>query len=569
MRKLLFGLVVVGAAQPRTRSSDALNDEVFKEKKQQKKVLFGTENGYDTGGTEALCWMSSFSTENRVFNETNHIEKLNNQLFSLANEAKLQPTCYKGTEFSVTPLDLLEDSVMYLDNAYTFELQLTMDISQISSEIDDQALDGVTRMYFRLHVCDAVKLGFCNPIRDTRQIDRTLTREESDLDDGRGLVPFPDDDLKWKYEEGTTLIGIQEKEGDRSKFFGRWCQWKFKEQPDGRFRGAANITLQVPYTDGTALGRHPYLVLGQSVVDFRVGERVLRVDISQAIPEKVVYMIPEPDIAIISTNAKIGVSISIWFLGTFVLGCLIATIRHRSHAIMTTSQGGFLIAMTLSCFVQVVLSFTYLPSRDLFCKIQGPAIMIPLTLIGAILVGRVWRIYCTLAVVNAMGQGKTKKPWVETMFVKMLDVMAALPVCFGACTKQPVSRKSIRRVVTAAETVALICVLTLPQVALQAAGSVLLDNRVETQLTDLENLGREVCVSDNKWFEMTGMGYASLVFLLAVIMAWFSKDLPSAFNEKDQIFNAACVSTVITAMSLGLKEAIDQPTTNPDAVVRC
>jgi hypothetical protein len=91
---------------------------------------------------------------------------------------------------------------------------------------------------------------------------------------------------------------------------------------------------------------------------------------------------------------------------------------------------------------------------------------------------------------------------------------------------------------------------------------------LEIQLSTLGNVGRVVCSDVDKWVFVTGTGYASFVFLLAVLMAWFSRDLPSAFNEKDQIFNAATIACIVTAMSLGLGEVIDEPTTAPDAMVR-
>jgi arginine exporter protein ArgO len=174
-----------------------------------------------------------------------------------------------------------------------------------------------------------------------------------------------------------------------------------------------------------------------------------------------------------------------------------------------------------------------------------------------------------LASVSSLGRNlSADKLRLQTAFVMCLDFMAGLPLCFGKFSKNKHQKNSFRRVVTAAETASLISILTLPQVVLQVVGSVVVAGGLETQLSALGNVGRVVCSDADKWVFMTGTGYASFVFLLAVLMAWFSRDLPSAFNEKDQIFNAATIACIVTCMSLGLAEVIDEPTTAPDAMVR-
>ena len=59
----------------------------------------------------------------------------------------------------------------------------------------------------------------------------------------------------------------------------------------------------------------------------------------------------------------------------------------------------------------------------------------------------------------------------------------------------------------------------------------------------------------------------ALVYFLAVLMAFIARDLPSAFNEKDQILNASVVSSIVAVMSIFLGRVADAPTTSPDVVV--
>jgi hypothetical protein len=176
-------------------------------------------------------------------------------------------------------------------------------------------------------------------------------------------------------------------------------------------------------------------------------------------------------------------------------------------------------------------------------------------------VGRIWRVYSTLSNVNSMGRmGRSAtKSRLEIYFVKVLNFMA------GSWSSK---NTSFRKVVTVKQTCTLIFMLIFPQVVLQVVASVVIAGDVVTEYSTSGDVGREVCDSKDEWVMMTGTIYITFLSLLAVLMAWFSRDLPSAFNEKDQIFNVATISAIITGIALGLGEVIDEPTTTPDAEVR-
>jgi hypothetical protein len=154
-----------------------------------------------------------------------------------------------------------------------------------------------------------------------------------------------------------------------------------------------------------------------------------------------------------------------------------------------------------------------------------------------------------------MGRSATKSRL--EIYFKVFDCMA------GSMSSQ----NKFRKVVTVKQTCTLIFVLIFPQVVLQVAASVVVAGDVVIEYSTLGNVGREVCDSKYEWVLMAGTIYITFLSLLAVMMAWFSRDLPSAFNEKDQIFNVATISAIMTGTALGLGEVIDEPTTTPDAEV--
>jgi hypothetical protein len=52
-----------------------------------------------------------------------------------------------------------------------------------------------------------------------------------------------------------------------------------------------------------------------------------------------------------------------------------------------------------------------------------------------------------------------------------------------------------------------------------------------------------------------------------VLVAWYSRDLPMAFNEKDQIFQTATVNGLVCVIIIALLLITDLPTTSPNISV--
>ena len=580
--------------------------------------VFGTRNGYDVGGTEPLCWNSIFAQDGDLMSNKNmsSMEKLNEQMFEAENaDVKLLSECPNATSMTMTPLVdekwLTKDAdnvvvlELYTGETYSFRLNVELNLVNVLNENNggnrNNSNNNLTTVlieqgemfiHCRLHLCDAMQQGFCNPLKDTREHDESMTKAETDVDDSSDDVghapssPKLTQDDKWAYTEGTALIGLNDHDDHNEKSNGggtiytRWIRWKLREGLDesGVFSTQVDMSLQLPRA---TTSRGAYFFLGHVVVDFDLGNgNIQRLDIAQTIPEKIVHVRPPPKILTVTKSTKAWLGVAIGVVGAFGLYVLFFILHHRAHEVMKLAQGRFLAAMAGACLLQTVFSVTYLPTHNVFCQLRGPLVQIPFTFVGSILVGRVWRIYTTLNAANSLGRSNAKKSSYEQFFVRVLDCLVGLPTCYGTCSrraKQVNARssirssahasKSFRRVVTAEETASLIFILTLPQVILQVVGSIFLIEGLETEFTSDGDVGRVVCSSVNRWVNMTGTGIAAFVFFLAVIMAWISRELPSAFNEKDQIFHAASIGMTLACMSIALGQITDEPTTNPDVLV--
>jgi hypothetical protein len=78
-------------------------------------------------------------------------------------------------------------------------------------------------------------------------------------------------------------------------------------------------------------------------------------------------------------------------------------------------------------------------------------------------------------------------------------------------------------------------------------------------------------LSSCSWNLLAGFCLAASVFLLAVVVSWISRNLPSAFNEKDQVFQAASISVILVCVVAALEALADEPTSSPNIQVsrRC
>jgi hypothetical protein len=313
--------------------------------------------------------------------------------------------------------------------------------------------------------------------------------------------------------------------------------------------------------------RGTYFFIGHGVIHYYLPNGQLkRLDVADAIPDNVVEVQDPPTILELSETMKIFLGCMIGLFASIALGMLLFILYHRNHLVMQLAQGPFLAAISLASVIQIVFSVSQFPTRDAFCAMKNIVSSVPQTFVAATLVARVWRAYTTLAAASQfarMHKGR-KARIIENILLKFLDCLAN-PI--KMLPKKDSKTPSIRRVVSAKDSVTLISFLSLPQLIIQIYAAIHFDSSLTVEMDDSQMVGRMVCSNDRNWSESFGFAYLSLIFILAVSIAWISKDLPSVFNEKQEIFNVAFIDAFLAACALALMSLLNEPTSKPDITV--
>jgi hypothetical protein len=545
----------------------------------QTALIFGTENGYDAGGTDPICFTSKLNLANRrtlalhSSQKGSLLEDLNEHLYESENtEVELLRSCFEGTDLDVEPLDLGADRLLETGSNYTFRVTLQVLLSQISDTIPQL---GNSTIFVRFLLCDAIKEGFCNPLQDTRQLDKNLRPFDTDFDADE-TDSFKDGANKWQYQEGKVLLGIP----DGLIVLSRWVEWTLREveTDSDLYKSSVDITLQLP--EGIKGGG--YFFISHVVMHFDVGDGLIeRVDIADAIPGNVIEVRKPPTIHEVSESMTIIVGIATGIFGSFAMFCFGSIIYYRDSPVMKLAQGSFLAALAFCCLVNIGFAFMFLPSHDVCCHLRGVLTLIPITTAAAILVARTWRIHAVLSVALGFGREKNiEKSGLELgrRLMMLLGFLSRFPFLLF---QNPCTRKkgmagrdlapSLRKSVTAAETASLVVILSFPQAFLQVFAALYYERELEFDFDPSTNVGRTVCNRDGDWANVVGWCISVAVFLLAATVSWIARLLPSAFNEKEHVFLAAIMSTIFSALALPLYRMSDEAAVPPDVMVsmRC
>ena len=235
---------------------------------------------------------------------------------------------------------------------------------------------------------------------------------------------------------------------------------------------------------------------------------------------------------------------------------------------MMLAQAPFLALLTVCGMIATATSFVFMPTRDVYCNLRGVLILIPLTLMAAILIGRLWRVYSTLRIALTIGEqnGKRKRTFGGEHIMNFLSRLASVHMLFK---RQNVGRRrnSLRQKVSDADLLRVLCLLTLPQIILQVVGVSLYQREIETVFTGDGNVGRVVCDVNSRWPILAGEIYIGLLFVMAVIVAYASRDLPSVFNEKNAIFMTASMNGVVLFFVLAMIYIFENSITDPNVTV--
>jgi hypothetical protein len=255
-------------------------------------------------------------------------------------------------------------------------------------------------------------------------------------------------------------------------------------------------------------------------------------DVANSIPENVIDIKPPPRVLVVSEGMKITMGVVSAFSSLTILAALVFVIFHRENPVMKLAQWPFLVWL-LSCgLISSVFLFLYMPTKDWHCRCVDVFQMIPLTMMAAILVGRSWRVYVTLSGALAIGRRTSRSSLSDSKMklwlIKILTHLAKFPFWCKDSQRDSKGGSSggFRQTASPWETTRLIFCLSFPQIVLQIVGAVIYGNTVEVELDSTQLFGREICDEQGAWVRRAGAAISVVVFLLAVIMAWVSRELP-------------------------------------------
>jgi hypothetical protein len=529
---------------------------------------FETENGYDLIGTDPICFTSTRNVTNRIAGGLLPSPDLNNEVFAgQSSSFELLSSCFEGTDLDIEPLDLGVDRKLEIGSTYTVRVTVEVLLSQISDKIPQLSNSTI---YVRFLLCNRQILGFCSPLQGAQELVKDLVPSETDFDADE-TDSFEDGANEWLYEPGKVLLGISH----GPIVLTGWVKWTLSEVDTNSnlYKTSIDITMQLP----NGIQEGAYSFIGHVVMNFDIGDNITeRVDIADAIPD--IEVQNPPTIRYVRNSTKIIVGVAIGIFGSFALFCFGFIIYYRANPVMKLAQAPFLAALAGCCLVGIVFTFTFLPTHDVFCRLRGPMILIPLTTAAAIMVARTWRIYVTLSAALSLGrQGKKGERLAGTdlgqRLVMLLSFLSQLYflLCQNPCKKRSSTTRrrivcvpSLRQAVTAEETTCLIAILSFPQVFLQIFAVFYYDRKLEFDLDEHAHIGRWTCTA--KHFT-GGFLMALFIILLVVAVSWTSRSLPSAFNENDQLFRAATSSAIFSSVVAALETVADSLTDSPDLLV--
>lgn len=263
------------------------------------------------------------------------------------------------------------------------------------------------------------------------------------------------------------------------------------------------------------------MLLYPEVSNYDNSTSAIGIDTADKIGDGLFYLLLKPKIEVIGKPFKlfVGFLIGICSFITFVMFCLI--IQYRNHTVMTIAQAGLLGWLCATALVVITFSFLFLPTRTAFCKISY-LLFIPATMLPAIMIGRLWRVYATLEAANRVGRlrfnnmsdtsaqkklfekHRDKEYWLMNFLSSIAFIR--FPVCEGNTIKCR-RKKEIgpRRTTSWKDTLRLVIVLISPQIILQVFYLAYYQTYVHLQLSVDYKVASQGCYRDGmEWVFYVG-----------------------------------------------------------------
>jgi len=517
---------------------------------------------------ESICLRTTLTV-----NSTNLEENDTNRSVEVAI-SNVPSICPDGTYISLTALDLNQrtasivpdlasQNLMFTETPYRFQVNFEMDSAMFT--VGNHSKQG---FFFRFMMCDILFGGWCSPNYRPTEVPSSPLSFQGAEDVIYGLYNFTDRTVSSPWvsvnvsdQNGTIIqvdldVNFQLSKAVPSRYYRLHLHTVLLLYDDDGFDDETNLTF-VQRVDAATLG-NPNAVVTRGL----------------------------PKMLYVSDAMKILLYCMISVYGAMAVATLALLIYYRNHPAIQLAQGAFLMVIVAAALVGGTFTFTFLPHNDAYCLMRAPCVHLPIHLIGTILAARQWRTYVVLSGAMKVGRGATSKTtsrssakgWVERMrclerLVACLTFLSRLDIVtrhFHKCKRAPEEKRrtsSIRQTATAADSARIVFFLVFPQTMLIIFGAIFDPPEFEVNYDESENIARSSCQRSAMWLSSLTMWLTAGSYILALLLAWVGKDLPSLFNEKKAIFNTSLIFAIVLFINIVVLGASEnQPTTADTSV---
>lgn len=522
-----------------------------------------TTDGYDTSlGNDAICWVGQTnltaddhnnSSEPSTLSSASHPVDLVKEVFPnplvadfVFLETRILSDCPSQNTITIQkPVEALREERLRTLEYYDYTIHVEIDLDTLDGDhlITDDRNDTVA---LQVVVCSLGKSGFCSP----------FVHEQANYKDALGKV---------KRGEDLTATAKSVK-GNLHGDTHIHSPWVFKSL-NGQRQWSENVTVSL-------LVNIPgdYFVIGTVQLYTSINNTAAyRWDMSNALDagegRYVLYQDPA-DINEVS-NESLYISYVIIAIAASILLFLIGqTVSNRGHQVLQLSQGDFLLVFLVCALVATCSSSLLAPQNDLYCRISCPLLIIPIQLMYAITVGRLWRIHAVISplLLEHMSKGQ---PGIVQRFVGALTVVSFQINNLFTVKKQDMRRstKGPKQQISQFQLAYVVAIFAFPQVIIQIMALIFQPRELYIELNDYESIGRATCSSGmSAGTNLIYYGYLTFLLLVVIllVMAHSSRKLPSLFNETGVIYDSTFLSVILLLLGGAVIALTDTPTASPD-----
>jgi len=304
-----------------------------------------------------------------------------------------------------------------------------------------------------------------------------------------------------------------------------------------------------------------------------------RYDVSNALNTRLVTYQDPAQILSVTKTMQIVVAVLIGLSVAVLAYILFQTIKYRKTRVMQLSQAPFLVMSRIAAIAATLCTFLFNPKTDMYCRLRDPLVLIPLQIIYAVMIGRLWRISVVISPLLTIAIDKDKdnngpRHWSSMIcrkffsgLTKVSQIGDKISCRGGSAKRHSLSKGPLRSKVTNFQLGKVVLLFTIPQIVIQILALVLQPSQLAVTYNNDLSVGRTVCSpQDTNASSLSVWGWYILLlfFLLILFLAYESRMLPSLFNETPAIFNTVLTSIIVIAVGLATIRLSESPTTSPD-----